>query len=106
MIAGFEETSDNPVVKKLFKEIKSLEPDHTLFFWDCSYGYCQGTFSEGKEKVMKLLSYIVRGKHIAGFFGFSAAALISNWDEEVLGPNPLLKISNELASSIKLMYSI
>lgn len=53
---------------------------------------------------MKLLSYIVKAKHTAGFYGYPAHALVANWNETILGPRPLIQIPNELASSTKLMF--
>lgn len=88
----------------LFGEMAALEPDCVVFNWECSSGYTGGTFPEGKDSVMKLLGYIVRGRHMAMFSDFSLKALIAGWSEGVLGPNPFKKMSSEFSETVHLRF--
>lgn len=43
---------------------------------------------------MKLVEYVIKGKHMAMFSDFSLKALIDHWDAKVLGPNPFKRMNN------------
>lgn len=75
----------------------SLDADCIVFNWECSSGYSEQTFPEGADKVMKLVSLIIKGKHMAMFSDFSLKALIASWSESLLGPNPFKKMGQEFS---------
>lgn len=91
-------------MKLLFKEISQLEPDCVVFNWECCSGYCNQTFSEGAEKVMKLLGFIIKAKHMAMFSDFSLKALITQWDDKTLGSNPFHKMASEFGETAILKF--
>lgn len=82
----------------------ALEPDCIVFNWECSSGYTSQTFPEGADKVMKLVDYVIKGKHMAMFSDFSLKALIANWSEALLGPNPFQKMSQEFSDTVQLRF--
>lgn len=53
---------------------------------------------------MKLVQYLMRGGHMAMFSDFSLKALIPNWSEEVLGPNPFIKLPNEFGGNAQIKF--
>lgn len=88
----------------LFKEMAALDHDCIVFNWECSSAYSGQTFPEGNDKVMKLVSYILKGKHMAMFSDFSLKALIASWDENILGPNPFRKMGQEFSETVHLRF--
>jgi hypothetical protein len=88
----------------MFKQIKSLDADCTVFNWECSSGYTSHNFPEGADNVMRLVYHIIHNKHMAMFSDFSLKALISQWNEEKLGPNPFRKMPNEFSETVCLKF--
>lgn len=72
--------------------IKSLEPDCVVFNWECCGNYGGKTFTEGKAKVFQFLKLILNKGHMAMFSDFSLKALIHDWDQHSLGPNPFQQV--------------
>ena len=84
--------------------MSELDPDCIVFNWECSSGYSTSEFTEGADKVMKLVSYLMRGGHMAMFSDFSLKAFIPNWDEKALGPNPFVKLPGEYSGNAQLKF--
>lgn len=103
-IDAFEGKATNPVVHHLFTEMSQLDPDCTVFNWECSSGYSSGHFPEGAANVLKLVSYLIKKSHMVMFSDFSLKALIPNWDESILGPNPFIKLPNDFGGSAHLKF--
>lgn len=53
---------------------------------------------------MKLVAHVIQGKHMAMFSDFSLKALISQWDEHILGSNPFKKMSTEFSETVVLKF--
>lgn len=104
LIRGFEKTSTNPTVQRLFKEMSELDPDCTVFNWECSSGYSSGLFPEEAQKVLKLVSCLLKGNHMVMFSDFSLKALIPNWSEPVLGPNPFVRLPGDFGGVAVLQF--
>jgi len=104
LIEGFEGKSKDELVIEMFKEIKKIDHDCTVFNWECSSGYSGQTFTEGADKVMKLVGHVLNNKHMAMFSDFSLKALIAQWNSHVLGPNPFMKMSNEFSTTVLLKF--
>lgn len=60
---------------------------------ECSSGYSGQKFTEGRTLVMEFLQYILGKGYMAMFSDFSLKALIAEWDSNILGPNPFVKVS-------------
>ena len=74
------------------EHVNSLDPDCVVFNWECSSSYDSRTFPEGRDHVFKFLKTILDRKHMAMFSDFSLKALINEWSERELGPNPFKKV--------------
>lgn len=88
----------------MFKEIHKLDADCTVFNWECSSGYSNNSFTEGAHLVMKLVGHVIANKHMAMFSDFSLKALIAQWDEKALGPNPFKKMASEFSETVVLKF--
>lgn len=53
---------------------------------------------------MKLVTQILKGKHMAMFSDFSLKALIEEWDQSILGPNPFKRMTSEFSSTVQLKF--
>lgn len=104
LIDGFEGKFSTETIRQLFKEMSELDPDCTVFNWECSSGYSSGVFPEGPGKVLKLVSYLLKGRHMVMFSDFSLKALIPNWDAHILGPNPFEKLPTDFGGSAALKF--
>lgn len=72
--------------------IKEVDHDCVVFNWECSSGYSSDSFTEGKNDLFTFLKLILDRKHMAMFSDFSLKALIKDWDDKSLGPNPFKKV--------------
>lgn len=88
LLEGIDGKPTNPTVKQLFEEMSKLDPDCTVFNWECSSGYSGKSFPEGDSKVMRLVDGLLKRRHMVMFSDFSLKALIAKWDDKLLGPNP------------------
>ena len=77
----------------MVENIKSLDPDCVVFNWECCSGYSSKKFSEGSKVVFQFVGEMLRRGHMLMFSDFSLKALISSWNQEVLGPNPFVQVS-------------
>lgn len=92
LLKMLEEEPTEEKDKELFNNICSVEADCVLFNWECSSGYASSHFPEGPENLFKFLKMVLDRGHMAMFSDFSLMALIHNWKEEYLGPNPFKMI--------------
>lgn len=92
LLEGLDGKPSHPTVKLLFDEMAKLDPDCTVFNWECSSGYASGNFPEGASKVLRLVTGLLNRRHMVMFSDFSLKALIANWDEKLLGPAPFAQI--------------
>jgi len=81
-----------------------LDPDCTVFNWECSSGYSTGIFPEGAENVLKLVSYLLNKGHMVMFSDFSLKALIPNWNAKILGPNPFVRLPGDFGGTALLKF--
>lgn len=77
----------------MVEQIKSLDSDCVVFNWECCSGYSNKHFSEGPAVVYKFIDAMLKRNHMLMFSDFSLKALISSWDQEVLGPNPFVQVT-------------
>jgi hypothetical protein len=89
-------------VSELLHEISDIEPDCVLFNFECSSGCAGQTFSK-KDATMKTVKFILDKGSMVMFSDFAVKALIHQWDENLLGSNPFIKLG-ECSSSIFLAF--
>lgn len=77
----------------MIKHIKSLDPDCVVFNWECSSGYSSQSFNEGSKNVLTFAKAMIDRGHMVMFSDFSLKALIAQWDQKTLGPNPFVKVN-------------
>lgn len=94
LLKMFEEEPEKEKDKELFENICSVEADCVLFNWECSSGYASCQFPEGAENLFKFVKIVLDRGHMAMFSDFSLKALIENWKEEYIGPNPFKRIGD------------
>ena len=89
-------------VDALLTDIESVEPDCVLFNWECCSG-CGNSFPQ-KEKTMELLKLLMDRQFMAMFSDFAMKSLIIDWDENLLGSNPFVRLG-DCTSRIKLKFN-
>lgn len=92
LIKMFEGAPTNENDKELLKNINEVHPDCVVFNWECSSGYGGQTFPEGSSNLFRFTRIILDRGHMAMFSDFSLKALINEWSERELGPNPFKKV--------------
>jgi hypothetical protein len=86
----------NPIVSEVVGAIALVEPQSVVFNFECCGG-CRGSSCWQRSVItesstMQFLKWALQQKHVVMFGDFSLMALISNWSEKVLGPNPFVDI--------------
>lgn len=77
-------------------------PSCVAFNWECSSGYSDEDFNNDGI-TFELLKMIIKRGYFAMFSDFSLKALIKQWDDKVLGPNPFEKVG-ETSTTIKMKF--
>lgn len=89
-------------VSELLHEISDIESDCVLFNFECCSGCSGQTFSK-KDATMKMVKLILDKGSMVMFSDFAVKALINQWDEQLLGSNPFIKLG-ECNNSIYLAF--
>lgn len=103
IIHGFNKDSKNEVIIQLVKEIQELDVDCTVFNWECCSNYIGESF-RNNEMMWKFIGFMLERGHMLMFSDFSLKALIEQWNAEVLGPNPFLKVQ-EYTGNVVLKFN-
>lgn len=93
--------SKKPVISRILGEMKEIDPDCTIFNWECCSSLESKKFPYSEEFTMRSLRLILDQQHMAMFSDFSLKALINGWDTALLGPNPFILL-NEFGGTFKL----
>lgn len=91
LIQAYEGHPQDDTAKEMMVHIGKLHADCVVFNWECCGAYGCEHFNEGKDKVAKFLKIILDKGHMAMFSDFSLKALVKDWDQTLLGPNPFEK---------------
>jgi len=89
-------------LRHLVRDISAVESASVVFNWEC----CSGCGSENfhcSSIVMDLVKRLIDHGYMVMFSDFSLKALIKNWKENLLGPNPFVKCT-EFGGSFKLAF--
>jgi hypothetical protein len=84
-------------------DIQAVQADSVVFNWECCSG-CSSDHLECSAEVMKLVKHLLDRGHMVMFSDFSLKALIQHWKEELLGPNPFVKVS-EFGGKFQLRFN-
>jgi len=106
ILAAFKEPSrtNTGVIKEIFDDMKSLDPENVVFNWECCSSWSCQSFSNKKQVTMELIKTLLDRKHMVMCSDFALKALIADWSVKELGPNPFVKIG-EFSSSMELRFS-
>jgi len=85
----------NTALIELFSNIKSVDPEAVVFNWECcsdisSHGY---HFTD-KNVTFDLARFLVDRKSMVMFTHFSMMALVNDWCEDKMGPNPFVGLGS------------
>eukprot|EP01124_Arcella_intermedia_P022164 TRINITY_DN324_c0_g2_i1.p1 TRINITY_DN324_c0_g2~~TRINITY_DN324_c0_g2_i1.p1 ORF type:complete len:380 (-),score=26.22 TRINITY_DN324_c0_g2_i1:48-1187(-) len=89
-----QDVPDFPLLKSLFHDISQVDPPSVLFNWECCSDWSGSTFNHYKDITFKLMAKILQNKHMIMYSDFALKALIGDWQEEHLGPNPFINIGS------------
>jgi len=77
----------------LAADLAVLEPGAVLFNWECCSGCSHDTFeTHGGVSPVPLIAFLLNKGYTVMVSDFSLSALIAEWDAELLGPNPFVKV--------------
>lgn len=79
-------------LRHLVADIQAVQADSVVFNWECCSG-CSSDHLECSSTVIKLVKHLLDQGHMVMFSDFSLKALIQHWKEDLLGPNPFVKVS-------------
>ena len=86
----------NPILSDVAAAIALVEPQSVVFNFECCGGCrtstCWRRSLISESSTMQFLKWALKEKHVVMFGDFSLMALIANWSEAVLGPNPFVDI--------------
>ena len=89
-----EETSTTrEFVAELLQYIEKLEAKSVVFNWECSSGFGNDGFEKTDNKLLTIqfMDFLLKKGYMVMCSDFAVKALISAWDENLLGPNPFVK---------------
>lgn len=95
--------------RQLLTDIRLVDAASVVFNWECCAGCsCEafGDHSEGqhpREIVMDLMELLLQRGHMVMVSDFSLKALIKQWSERRLGPNPFKKLG-EFGGTMRLNF--
>jgi hypothetical protein len=90
-------------LRRLVADMRAVDSESVVVNWECCSG-CSSQRFEDTSAVMNLVDVLIKKGHMVMFSDFSLKALINDWNENVLGPNPFLKVG-EFGTSLELRFS-
>merc|ERR1712224_1156939 len=94
-------------LRRLLSDINTVPPDCVVFNWECCSNCCEAGFprlANGEDgMVIDLVKTLLDKGFMVMFSDFSLKSLIADWREDVLGPNPFVRVSS-FDSSFKLCF--
>jgi hypothetical protein len=76
----------------LIRDVQAVQPDSVVFNYECCDG-CTGEHFPNSAIVLDLVKRLLDRGHMVMFSDFSLKALIKDWKEDLLGPNPFVKVT-------------
>lgn len=101
-VQGRRSTALHRNLRHIVADIQAVQPDSVVFNWECCSG-CSSEHFEDCTDIMDGVKQLLDRGHMVMFSDFSLKALIKNWREDLLGPNPFVKTS-EFGGSFKLRF--
>jgi hypothetical protein len=89
-------------LRRVIADIRQVQPDSVVFNWECCSGCGSDRFHDARI-VLELVKHLLDRGHMVMFSDFSLKALIAEWNENLLGPNPFLKVS-EFGGTFQLRF--
>jgi hypothetical protein len=87
---GRRSTALHRNLRHLARDVQAVQPDSVVFNWECCSGCAQEHF-HNSSAVMALTKLLLDKGHMVMFSDFSLKALINDWRDDLLGPNPFVQ---------------
>ncbi|CAE8737883.1 unnamed protein product [Polarella glacialis] len=88
---------------QLLDDIKAVEPSSVVFNWEGCEDYRLQTFGGYRTVVLDLMKHILDKSHMIMCSDFSLNALLNDWSEPLLGPNPFIRLG-EFSGRVRLHF--
>jgi len=98
-----QQVQETPELKSLFHNMSCVEADCVLFNWECCSSFSSQTFGSNSKIIPQLMKKLLDKGHMIMYSDFALKALITDWDEPLLGPNPFVKFG-EFSDSFDLHF--
>eukprot|EP00732_Lithocolla_globosa_P005870 Lithocolla_globosa_v1_NODE_6383_length_1095_cov_5.152885.p3 type:complete len:131 gc:universal NODE_6383_length_1095_cov_5.152885:414-806(+) len=79
-----------PDIQELVNHLNDVDADSVVFNWECC-GACSEKGFPKNSNVLALVKWLLDNGHMCMFSDFSLKALIHEWDNPILGPNPFVR---------------
>ncbi len=104
LIANIEDEELRTNISELMSEMSELEEDCVLFNFECCSGCSDNNFSFPKQtETLQLVKFLIDKGNMVMFSDFAIKALISNWQNDLLGLNPFINLG-ECSTAISLSF--
>lgn len=106
---GTDAPATSPAFQELLADMRTVDPCCVVFNWECCSACSHEAFHEPhedprcREVVMDLMHLLLQRGHMVMCSDFSLKALIKQWSERRLGPNPFVKIG-DISGSMHLHF--
>lgn len=80
------------VWQSIVQDVQQVEADSVTLNWECCAGCSESGFSPSQVDAIRLMGLALKRGHTVMCSDFSLKALIHNWSEAVLGPNPFVQL--------------
>lgn len=86
------EDAEAGAIAQLAKDLTQVEGDSVVFNWECCSGCGDEGFHGGGLVTLELIEKVISRGSMVMASDFSLKALIKDWQVDLLGPNPFIKI--------------
>jgi hypothetical protein len=95
--------SDDKITQDLLSDMKSVTADCIVFNWECCSG-CGGSTFKDEKITFELIKHLLDSGNLVMLGDFSMKALINQWNQDLLGPCPFVKLG-ECSDKIELNFN-
>jgi len=93
----------NEIAQEISENIARLAANAVVFNFECCGDFSSETFGGNRVPTMDIIQHALKKGHMVMFSDFALKALIRDWSEPHLGPNPFVKVG-EFGSSFELRF--
>eukprot|EP01129_Flabellula_baltica_P003186 TRINITY_DN12_c0_g1_i1.p1 TRINITY_DN12_c0_g1~~TRINITY_DN12_c0_g1_i1.p1 ORF type:complete len:388 (+),score=71.71 TRINITY_DN12_c0_g1_i1:38-1201(+) len=94
---------DSEIIDEIWADVQAVDADAVVFNWECCSSCSGKTFGGEAESVFLLAKAMIDRGSMIMFSDFALKALVAEWDEGTLGPNPFVNVG-ETTDAVVLQF--